>query len=168
MFTDSNINKWNKWGKRHWEFSSYTTSVPQWLHGWNSSYSDFFWQQVSVVLVLHQQQSADGSVILSVCVCDQTKCQLFAEHKVLVCRCRRVSLNCPAVGVGPRLTDGLIVALPAGCCQGYWAARWLKSGNSQPLFWGLQGHFLRGTDKALHSSWWELDKVCIRVCVRAF
>lgn len=33
MFTDSNITEWNKWGKRRWEFNSFTSSVPR-LASW--------------------------------------------------------------------------------------------------------------------------------------
>lgn len=46
-----------------------------------------------------------------------------------------------------------------------------KSRKGQPLYLGLYGHVLRGTENVSHSRWWELCVcvfVCICVCVCAF
>lgn len=38
-------------------------------------------------------------------------------------------------------------------------------GEPEAPILGLQGHFVRGTDKTLSSSWWEVDRVCVHVHV---
>lgn len=69
-------------------------------------------------------------------------------------------------GVSPRLTNGLIVAMPAGCCQGYWATRWASSEGTGSSYFGSSGPLCEG-------NWQDLVKqlmgsgssVCVHVHV---
>lgn len=91
----------------------------------------------------------------------QTRC--FTEHKVRPRPCTPV----PELSNGRRALGWLIASL-LPCQPVAVKATELQdgpgSGASQLLFLGLQGHFLRGTDKAFASSWWELDRVCVCAC----